>query len=447
MSQRVHRALVVCAALFGCDTTANSEPAADTAVTAPAPAPSPPSLPPPAEAENTDKVEKNAPAPAPAEPAPPPPPSGKVTAELKQALGRSINRLTIDLQRKLAKQPGNLVVSGMSVAVALSQLHAGSRGATAKELANVLRLDGIGGDPRAGLAALAARWNHPEKHITLATASRLFGEQKLALQPGFADFTALDFAGDAAGARDKINGWMNDNTGDQIAEVFPPGALDPRTRLLVADAAHFAGDWMEPFDAAATTPQMFYGVEHKRMVPMMRSVQRLPVTLGLSGKVRVLELPYKGGAYSMVIVMPVKRGGLAAIEKSFDADKLQSWLDAAKPAPIELTLPRFTLDSSLDLEAVVQKLGAAKVFDPKRADLSGITSEKKLALSRVRHRARVVVAEHSSDTPPTANAIEISVGGAPASPTPFLVDRPFLFYIRDVRSGVLLFYGRVLDPE
>lgn len=439
MSQRVHRTLVLCAALVGCDT-----PAAE-----PSPAPSPAPV-----------VADEAPKPAPVEPASPPapeaapkssPPSAKVTPELKQAIARSINKLTIGLQHKLVKQPGNVLVSSVSVSVALAMLHAGSDGATAKELADVLHVDASAADIAAGFAGLAARWTHASDSSTFLTASRLFGAQSIDFKPDYLALTRsrfgeplepLDFAGDPAGARDRINGWVREQTDGRIAEVMPEGSVDAATRLVLADAAYFKADWLEPFDPAATTEQMFYGAQHKRMVPMMHSVQRLRLAFGLAGKVRILDLPYKGGDYSMIIVLPSKRDGLKDSERHYDADRLEGWLEAAKVIAIELKLPRFSLDSDLDLAPALQKLGAARVFDPKRADLGGMADDKKLALNSLRHRAQISVEERGAEAAP---AIAVAVGDAPTAPIPFIVDRPFMFYIRDNRSGVLLFYGRVTD--
>ncbi|MDC0719160.1 serpin family protein [Nannocystis bainbridge] len=452
MSQRDPRLLFVCVALVACDTTAApSEPAPLATVAAPAAIPTAPPTPTPA-ADRT-VLAAEAPPSEPVKPAPAPVVKGH-NAELKQALGRSINELTIDLQRKLAKQPGNLLFSGMSVSVALAMLHAGASGATERELADVLHLDGLTGDVHTALAHLAARWNHPSAHVSLVTASRVFGDRSHDFKPEYLDLTrkvfasplgTLDFAGDLVGARDHINGWAREETDAAIDQILSPEALTAATRLLVTDVAAFKADWLEPFDPKATEPVLFYGHQRKEPVPMMRSVQRLSTTLGLAGKLRLLELPYRGGEYSMIILLPSTRGGLEDVEKGFDYERLQGWIDAAKPAPIDLQMPRFSLDSTLDLAPVVAKLGAARVFDARRAELDAMASEKKLALEAVHHRARLTVEERGADGSPPS-AIEIAVGGAPTSPTPFLVDRPFLFYIRDVRSGVLLFYGRVTDP-
>ena len=443
MSQRVHRLLVAGVALLGCEP--------------PAPIPEPPAVPAvmtPVTPVASTPASTPAPAPELEEPAEPRPRARPLAPEVEQAVSRSINALTIDLQRKLAKQPGNLLVSGMSVSVALAMVHAGSRGKTAKELAEVLHLEGQAADAHVGFAGLAARWNQPGDRVTLVAASRLFGEEKMAFEPAYVELTravfgaplvALDILNDPARARDQINAWVRKQTRDKIDEVVPEGAIDAKTQLLLADAMYFEADWFEPFEVAATAPAMFYGPEGKREVPMMRSVQRLRVAFGKAGKLRVLELPYKGGEYSMVIVLPAKRGGLKEIEKQFDAEKLQGWLDAAKPTSIDLRLPRFDLDSSLELAPTLHKLGATRIFDRKRAELGGMAREE-LALSGVRHRARITVEERAAEAV-SATAIVVSVGSAPSNPEPFVVDRPFLFYVRDARTGTLLLYGRVVDPS
>jgi len=437
MSQGVHRIVVVCVALVACEPpTPTPAPPAVAAVVTPVATP----------------VEKPAPTPEPEEPAQPQVRPQPLAPEVEQAVGRSINALTIDLQRALAKQPGNVLVSGMSVSVGLAMVHAGSGGKTAKELAEVLHFEGAAGELHAGFAGLAARWNQPDDHVTLIAASRLFGEEKMVFDPAYVELTrtifgapllALDILNDPAGTRGQINAWVREQTRDEISEVVPEGSILPTARLVLADAMYFKADWSEPFEVATTAPATFYAPGGNREVAMMRAVQRLRVAFGKAGKLRVLELPYAGGEYSMVIVLPAKRDGLEEIEKQFDAAKLQGWLDAARPTAIDLRLPRFRVDSGLDLTPALRKLGANKIFDSRRAELSGMAKEK-LGLAGVHHRAQITVEEGEPAAP--ATAIVVSVGSAPSNPVPFVVDRPFLFYVRDVRTGTLLLYGRVMDP-
>jgi serpin B len=433
MSSRAPCILVACVALLGCD------PPAPRSQAAPAPAPAKvPTLAPTPAAPTADVP------PEPAEPAKPPAP---VATAIEPQIVRSINEFTIDLQRKLAREPGNLVVSPMSVSVALAMLHAGSEGATARELADVLHMQAPAAETQAGHAGLAARWTQPGKYVTLTAAHRLFAASTLTFKPAYLDllrdvFAAplepIDFT--APAAQGTIDAWAGAPTG----EFMPQGSITGATRLVVADTASFKADWLEPFDPAATAPQIFFVGDERPQVPMMRSVQRLRMAFGKAGKLRVLELPYRGGDYSLIIVLPAARDGLAAIEKTYSLEKLQSWLDAAKPVAIDLRLPRLALDTTVDLTPALDKLGATKLFNAKRADLGAMTDDK-LAVSSVRHRARIAFEERTGEA--AAAAIEVSVGSEPANTIPFIVDRPFLFYIRDVRSGALLFYGRVTDPR
>ncbi len=437
MSQRARRALVVCVAcLVACEAPA-PEPAAPAPVR-PTPEPTP-----------TPKPEQVA-EPEPPEPPEPPPP---VAPELERAVVRSVNELTIDLQRALLKRPGNVFAAGMSVAVGLAMVHAGSDGATRKELEKLLTLEAPPADIHRGYAGLAARWNHPDPRWQLTHAARLFGAQQLAFKPAYQGLTRdvfaaplepLDFQAAPDAARGRIDAWVRQQSREKLTELVPAGSLTADTRLVLATAAFFKADWLEPFDPALTAPAPFHGEGGKREVQMMRSTQRLKVAFGKAGKLRVLELPYKGGEYSMVILLPGTRGGLAAVERTIRADEVQGWIDAGREQAIELHLPRFTLDTTHELAPALQKLGAASLFSAKKADLSAMASEP-VALSAAPHRARVEVEERGVEAT-AATAIEVSVGGLPANPAPFVVDRPFLFYIRDVRTGALLCFGRLSDP-
>ncbi len=434
MPQRVHRILVVLLALSGCDAPA-SDPGPPPVQTTPPPTPTPPTV-----------------APVPT-PEPGPTHAVPVTPELEKAAVQSINDLTIALQRKLLARPGNVFASGASVALGLAMVHAGSGGKTARELEALLHLGSPGATLYPAYAGLAARWSDPEAPATAIVGARLFGAAKLAFTPAYTDLTrdvfaapivTLDLLNDPTGARAEIDAWARAMSRGALPDIVPGAAVTASTRLVLASAGLFKAEWLEPFDPAATTSQPFFGATGKRSVAMMRGVQRLRVAFGKAGKIRVLEVPYKGGQYSMVLLLPGTRGGLAAIEKGFDAAKLQSWIDAGKETAIDLQLPRFTLDETLELAPTLHKLGAATLFDGKRADLGAMALEK-TALSGVYHRAKISVEERGEQAVP-AHAIDVSVGGAPANPTPFHVDRPFLFYIRDVRSGALLFFGRVTDP-
>ncbi len=437
MSQRVLRTILVATVLAACD--------------APASKPTPPR---PVKTEPV--VAKPTSAPVRPEPEPEPEPEvppAPVAPEVAAAVTRSLNQLSVDLHRVVAKQPGNLFLSGTSVALALALVHGGSGGATRKQLATALHLGKLGdADWQAGLTGLRAGWAKPKQGVTVAVANRLFGEQTLVYRPEYlelgrkvfgAPLEPVDYIKDAGAATTRINAWVGEQTRGKIAELVPAGALDAATRLVLANAVYFKGDWQEPFELKATRTATFFGASAKRDVAMMQSNQRLRLAAPKGAKLRVLELPYKGGDYSLVIVLPLAKDGLAKLEKKLSAAELQGWIDGASETLVDLQLPRFTLEHSVDLKPVLAGLGLGDLFKARRVDLGGIT-EVKLALSGAFHRTFVAVDEKGTEAA-AATAITLSIESADPS-TPFVVDHPFLFVIRDTRSGLFLFLGRLSDP-
>ncbi len=439
MSQRVLRTILVGTALAACG--------------APASKPTPPAKTEPVAAKPTPT-----PTPTPTtEPEPEPEPEPEVAAPVDPAVAtavtRSLNQLSVDLHRVVAREPGNVFVSGTSVSLALAMLHAGSGGATRKQLAGALHLGKLAdSDWQAGLAGVRAGWARPKQGVTVAVANRLFGEQTLVFKPAYlelgrkvfgAPLEPVDYIKDAGAATTRINAWVGEQTHGKILELVPAGALDDTTRLVLANAIYFKGDWQEPFELAKTRPETFFGAAAKKEVPMMRSSQRLRLATPKGAALRVLELPYKGGDYALVIVLPQAKDGLAKIEKKLAAADLQAWIDGASETLVDLRMPRFTLEDSVDLKAVFAELGLADLFKPKRVDLGGI-AETRLALSGAFHQTFVAVDEEGTKAA-SATAITLSIESASPS-TPFVVDHPCLFLIRDTRSGLFLFLGRLSDP-
>jgi serpin B len=435
MSQRAIRSILVATALTACD--------------APASKPTPP---PPVKTEPV--AVKPTPPAKPPEPEPEPEPViAPVAPAVAAAVTRSLNQVSVDLHRVVGKRPGNLFVSGTSVSLALALLQAGSGGATRKQLASALHLGKLAeADWQAGLAALRKSWAKPKQGVTVAVANRLFGEQTLVYKPAYlelgrtvfgAPLEPVDFIKDAAAATTRINVWVSEQTRGKIPELVPAGALNAATRLVLTNAVYFKADWQEPFEASATRTATFFGASAKQDVPMMNSSQRLRLATPKGAKLRVLELPYKGGDYSLVIVLPQARDGLAKIEKKLSAADLQAWIDGASETLDALQLPRFTLEQAIDLEPALADLGLGDLFKPKKVDLSGI-SDAKLAVSGAFHKTFVAVDEKGTEAA-AASAITLSIESADPS-TPFVVDHPFLFLIRDTRSGLFLFLGRYSDP-
>ena len=378
-------------------------------------------------------------------------------------LAAGSNRLGFELYRSLAWQPGNLAFSPASISVALLMPWAGARGETAAEMGRVLHLEGA--TPAVAVkqaAGLLGTLNDPARtDLTLRVANRLFAERTYALERPYLDLMGsmgapleqVDFMRGPEKARVHINGWVAKETADRIRDLIPSGAVNDQTRLALVNALYLLADWAEPFAKETTRPRAFHGAGGtSREVPTMNQVDSFRYAEGEG--LQVLEMPYKGGQLAMTIFLPAERAGLAALEQRMDAAQLATWVGRLQSERVVVALPKFTIDPAqpIALADELRRLGMPLAFDRARADFTGIaappSAADRLVISEVFHKAFVKVDEKGTEAA-AATAVLMQRAGSAMNPQlrkEFIADHPFLFVIRDVRSGLVLFLGRVVDP-
>jgi serpin B len=377
-------------------------------------------------------------------------------------LASSSNQLGFDLHRALRGEPGNFAFSPASIFVALVMPWSGARGATAAETARVMHVTGGAEAAVPAAAALLGRLNDPARTAyTLRVANRLFADKSLPIERAWLDrMTALgaaaepvDFRRAPEAVRGRVNAWVAQETADRIKDLLPPGSVNAETRLALVNAVYLLAEWAQPFTAEATQPRPFYaGGTAARPVPTMRQLGTF--AYAEAPGLQVLEMPYKGGELAMTIVLPSERTGLGALEGRLDAAQLAALTASLKKTRVSVLLPKFKVDPArpLALAEELTKLGMALAFDPRRADFTGIAPFRdpadRLYISQVFHKAFVKVDEKGTEAAAATAAIMARAGSAVQMEPPkeFVADHPFLFVIRDVRSGLILFLGRVVDP-
>lgn len=364
-----------------------------------------------------------------------------------------------DLYSRLAAEEGNLFLSPYSISAALAMTLEGAAGQTAAQMEEVLRLSQE--DAAAVFAELDRRLTPPRAGTEAAAfrlriANALWVREGLALRERFAQvlssaygagFAELDFhAGDQA--RAAINDWVGEQTEQRIRELIPSGYLTPDTGLVLTNAVYFQAAWESAFPRNATAPETFTTGDGRRVrVPMMRSVDIYSYVE--SEGTQVLELPYRGGALSMLIVLPEARDGLPALEGQLSPHRLAAWSAALEPTQVTLRLPRFRFSGSHDLTALLQAAGMTAAFRFDQADFSGIAPDEEdpLFISAVLHEAFVAVDEDGTEAA-AATAVLMKLGCAVTAATATVTaDHPFLFLIRHRATGCVLFMGRVDDPS
>lgn len=361
-------------------------------------------------------------------------------------LADSVDDFGFQLYRDLARQPGNFVFSPLSLSTALEAMYSGAGGATRSEIRQVLRLRGTDdvvyqeyGDLLARLdtraRASGAEWS---------LISRAWVPEGLRLLPQFKDtahdkfgceIAKADFPGSPELTRLGINLWVLMQTKNRIPNLLPQGSITTSTRLAVANAVYFKEHWQDEFDRKATHDAPFHtSATETKQTPMMYESGSFREAR-IAGA-RVLELPYREDRFSMLVVLPDAVDGLAAVEQRLSEDDLSKWVSALASKPVHVGLPRFKASWGTNLSPVLAKMGMPLAFDPSKADFSGITGEPELWISTVEHKAFVVVDEEGT----------VAAATSATNAEEFLVDRPFLFLIRDELTGCVLFMGRVVDP-
>ncbi len=220
---------------------------------------------------------------------------------------------------------------------------------------------------------------------------------------------------------------------------------------MLVNAIYFLGDWQDQFKKNSTFDQPFHvskTEEHK--VPMMHQMQHFRFVA--KGGLKAVELPYKGGDMSMLVVLPDAVDGLDALEASFDAKKLESIVNSLKDQNVNVALPKFKVDpaGALSLRDALAEIGMPLAFDADRADFTGIANPPspadRLYIGAVFHKAFVKVDEKGTEAAAATAVVMPRAGGMPPKAVSFTADHPFLFFIRDHKTGLVLFMGRVADP-
>jgi serpin B len=390
------------------------------------------------------------------------------------------NKLAVDLHRQLATGNENLCVSPYSIESALAMTFAGADGETRSEMARVLHFPSDASAVSASFASLqhsleemsaktaelvkeSKKFGGPSEPITLSIANRLFAQKGYEFREPFlalvkqnfgAGFELLDFVHDSSRATQHINKWVADQTRDRIRDLIPSGALDETTRLVLANALYLKASWVDPFSEKATRPEAFHVHGSASVdVPMM---QKRDKHFGYAKRERytAVSLPYTGDDLQFLVLLPDDVNGLRALESKLTSETLA---ECAKlqTRDVDLHLPKFKIEPpTIALAEKFEALGMKTAFDQPRgsANFDRMAPRKPndyLYISQVFHKTFIAVDEKGTEAAAaTAVAMMRATALAPKQqPAEVKVDRPFIYAIQHVPTGVCLFLGRVTDPR
>lgn len=393
--------------------------------------------------------------------------SDKSRIENPQAAEADLDRLeggnrafALDLYQQLRVKDGNQFYSPYSISLALAMTFAGARGETESQMAQAMHFDLPQASLHPAINALSLKLasraqpagEDQEGGLMLNIANSLWGQAGFAFQSDFMDMLAesygagmreVDFA-NSEQARQLINDWVAEETRDKIKDLIPSGALNPLTRLVLANAIYFKAAWQYPFEEQATSKDDFTLLEGEVIqADTMRQSKMFGYAKG--DGYQSVELPYSGRSTSMLIFLP-DEDRFEEFEAALDSELITDTLDNLTPAQVELSLPKFKVESTFSLNEALAALGMPDAFDADKADFSGMTGQPDLFISSVVHKAFVDVNEAGTEAA-AATAVIMELKAMPSESVTLKINRPFIFAIIDRETGTILFMGRVLDPR
>lgn len=259
----------------------------------------------------------------------------------------------------------------------------------------------------------------------------------------------MDFVGDTENSRSTINRWVEAQTNNRIKDLLPPGTVTPLTRLVLTNAIYFKGTWQTPFNKSSTKPVEFNlsATDKIKSDMMYRSAHMLYAE---TDQLQAVELPYQGDRLTMIVLLPLKKEGLADVEASLSAESLTALIAKRKSAKVNLTLPKIKTTYTASLSKTLSALGMVDAFNEGKADFSGIDGTRELSISAVIHKAFCEINEEGTEAAAATGVVMVTKSAAPVKEPPpieFKADHPYLYLIRDTQTGSILFLGRVADPR
>jgi serpin B len=373
------------------------------------------------------------------------------STELRQATAD--NAFTFNLFKtvqasNISNNTNNLFLSPLSVSFALGMTANGAKGTTLDGIKSTLDFSGFTQDE------MNSYYNHLitdlpklDPQTTLNIANSIWYKQGFSILPTFtktdssyfhATIQALDFNNPASTGT--INNWVSNSTNGKIPSIVDQ--ISPDDVMYLINAIYFKSIWSTKFDVSQTHPASFYTPDGSTVqANFMKGT--VNYNYFADDKAIVVELPYINNKYSMVIVLPNSGNTLNNLISGLDTVSWNRWMGGLHAINSPVIMPKFKFSYSILLNGALSQLGMSNAFSGS-ADFTGINSAGGLQITKVQHKAYVAVDESGTE----AAAVTSVVIGLTAvlNPPQITIDHPFLFVIREMQSGLILFEGTVNNP-
>uniref|UniRef100_A0A2D4GBC9 Serpin domain-containing protein n=2 Tax=Micrurus TaxID=8634 RepID=A0A2D4GBC9_MICCO len=363
-------------------------------------------------------------------------------------------------QLRATGEDENIIFSPLGIAITMGMVELGAHGSTLKEIQHSMGYEGLkNGEEFAFLKDLSDMAATEDSHYVMKLANSIYVQNGYHVNDKFlqllkkyfkAEVEVVNFRQNIAVAS-YINKWVENHTNNMIKDFVSARDFSALTHLAIINAIYFKGNWKSQFRPENTRTFSFTKDDESEVqIPMM--YQQGEFYYGefsdgsneAGGIYQVLEIPYEGDEFSMMIVLSRQEVPLATLEPLVKAQLIEEWATSVKKQKVEVYLPRFTIEQEIDLKNALKGVGITEVFS-QSADLTAMSDNKLLYLSKAVHKSILEVNEEGSEAAAASGMIAIS-RMAVLYPQ-IIVDHPFFFVVRNRITGTIIFMGRVMHPE
>lgn len=342
----------------------------------------------------------------------------------------------------------DFIVSPLSVSFVLNALANGAQGQTREQIMDALGYDGIGlNDVNDYSKMLLEGCGAVDRRVTVGINNALFVNKDFSLKTSFSQsldnyydafVASIDFSNPSA--LKMINDWCNEKSSGLIPVMI--GNLSPQAAMCALNCMYFKGRWTSEFSPSKTRNGDFTDIDGMKHQVSMMNKEKAHLRYVSNDKFQAISLPFGRGMYSMFVILPSPGNDIYAVADALNGETWSSALSAMKIVKVNLTLPKFETETSLDLTQILKNAGINDAFDASKADFSGMTEgQKQVYLSLVKQNGRIKIDEEGAEA---ASITDVSMAGADLikeEPVEFRADRPFIYLIRESSSGAVFFVG------
>ncbi len=370
-----------------------------------------------------------------------------------QDIIESNNRFTFDIYKLLSKTDKNLIFSPASITSAIAMTYTGAKSNTFNEISNTFYFNKNISEFNKSYDKLVESYSDKKSTVRLFNANSLWIQKGLKLNTEFlennkkyysssANFT--DFISNPEKSRTTINEWVGKNTNNKIKDLIKPSAIDNATRLVLVNALYFKGAWLTKFKKENNTNDDFK-IGKKESIKTAFMNNSFSSWYYEDKYCEIIDIPYSNEQLSLLVILPKSYKKLKKVEKKLNYDYYLNYIEKKTKKQIQLSFPKYNIESEFDLNASLKQLGIKEAFTMS-ADFSGITENEKLYISKVIHKANIEVDEEGTEAS-AATAIFMRKTSINVDEVQFNTNRPFIYMIRNQKTNTIYFIGKVLNPN